>query len=882
MKTFITFWRRLKSFGMNQAAKREIDEELRFHVEARTAEHIAAGMQPEEAARAARQRFGNAQSVREECREVQGADFGETVMQDVRFSARMLRKNRGFTLVVVLTLALGIGANAALFSFVNAILVRPLPFMEPERLVKICHAYPELNLHGIPISSLAYLYYREHAASFANMGAAEGWSPIYTGREHPERLSGMKVTASLFPTLGVNAIRGRVFLPEEDKAGAHRVAVIGYAFWQRELQADPAAVGQTLLLDGDSYTVVGILPFGFKLAGETGVWTTPGVADPPSGVESVFAVGRLKPGIPLTQARAEMKTVAAASHQALFGGYRTGGIELKSLREAAVGSIRPALMIVSGVVAMVLLIACLNVANLLLARAAGRQKEIAVRTALGAGRLRLVRQMLTESLLLSLLGGGAGLLMAYFAIGAMRAAVPASVAQYIQGWQQVEIDARVVGFTLAVSLATGILFGFAPAWQGTWVNLNQTLKESGHGATQGRHRQRLRSLFVVSELALAIVLLVGSGLLVKSFAQVQKVAPGFNPGHVLTFRLSLPEHDYAQPRRVAAFCSALVEKLNALPGVTSAGIGRAVPLGNGWTSSFEIEGLAEGPDQPSPHGAPNAVDAGYFRTLGIPLIQGRFFTAHDDASGIPVAIVDEKLARHFWPNASALGKRINLNSDLKDGQPVWREIVGVVGHVKIYGLDAEAKEQYYYPELQIPTRDFSPILRTTDDPKTLAGAVQSVVWSLDRDLPLSAMQTMDELLDQSLMPKRQPMFLVSLFAVLALLLAAMGLYGVISYSIDQRTHELGIRMALGAQSGDVLRLVLKQAMWLVLLGTAIGVAGSLALTRVLSNLLFGVSPMDPMTFGGASALLALVALATSYFPARRATKTNPMTALRHE
>jgi putative ABC transport system permease protein len=877
-----TIWRWLRSLGQHRVVKQEIDEEFAFHIEQRTTENIAAGMSPVEAAREARKRFGNVQSVREECRDAQGSTFGDSVLQDIHFGLRMLRKSPGFTVIVMLTLAVGIGANAAIFSFVNAILIRPLPYADPDQLVRICHAYPELNLYGAPVSPFAYFHYRDQATSFANIGAAEAWSPVLTSLDHPELLSGMKVTASLFPTLGVNAIKGRVFLAEEDKPGANRVAVISHAFWQRKLLGDPNAVGRKLALDGQSYTIVGILPSGFKLIGETDVWTTPAITDPSSQMESLFAVGRLKPGVTLVCAHAEMNTIADTLREVLFRGCRTAAIEVESLRDTTVGNIRPSLMILSAVVIMVLLIACMNVANLLLARATGRQKEIAVRSALGAGRLRLVRQMLTESLLLSLLGGGCGLLLAYFSIGAMRAAVPAGIAQYIQGWQHIGIDGRVVGFTLAASLLTGIIFGLAPAWRGTWVNLNDTLKESSRGASEGGRRHRLRSLFVVSELALAIVLLIGAGLLVKSFAHVQKVAPGFEPDHVLTFKLSLPEKDYAQPARTAAFCAQLVDKLSAMPGVTSAGLGRFVPFGNGWTGSFGIEGLDTGPNRPSPHGAPNGADAGYFRTLAIPLIQGRFFTEHDNASSVPVAIVDDKLARQYWPNESALGKRISFSFEEKEGQPAWREIVGVVGHVKIYGLDAEAKEQYYFPELQIPTRDISLVIRTPMDAKSLASAVQSQVWSLDKNLPLSGLQTMDDLLNQSLAPKRQPMFLISLFAALSLALAAMGLYGVISFAVDQRNHELGIRMALGAQPGDVLRLVLGDAMRLVLLGTAIGVAGSLALTKLLSNSLFGVSPLDPMTFAEAAALLAIVALAASYFPARRAANTDPMTALRDE
>ncbi|EEF60282.1 ABC transporter permease [Pedosphaera parvula] len=881
MKAIRTIWSRLRAFGRRRTLKQEIDEELQFHLAQRVEENIAAGMSAEEAARAARRRFGNVQSVREECRALRGVSLGETVLQDVRFGARMLRKNRGFTAVVVLTLALGIGANSAIFSFVNAILLRPLPCQDPERLVSICHVYPELNLYGAPASPSGYLHYREHAISFANMGAAEGWSPILTGHDQPERLSGMKVTASFFPTLGVKAIKGRLFLAEEDKPGANRVAVISYDFWKRDFQGDPDVLGKRLTLDGIGYAILGVLPSGFKLRGDTDVWTVPGVTDPSSRDESLLVLGRLKPGVTLTQARTEMNALADAFRQEVFGGIRTARIELTGLREMIVGEIRPALVTLSGVVAMVLLIACLNVANLLLARAAARQKEIAVRSALGAGRLRLVRQMLTESLLLSLLGGGGGLLLAFFALGIMRAAVPVEVAQYIQGWQHVEIDLRVVGFTLAVSLVTGTIFGLAPAWQGTWVNVNETLKESGRGASDGRQRQRLRSLLIVSELAVAIMLLVGAGLLLKSFTQVQKVPPGFKPAHLLTFRLFLPEHEYEQSSRVASFGSELVEKLMVLPGATSVGLGSVVPFGSGFdTASFDIEGFTGDPSLP--HGMPIAVDAGYFETLRIPLIQGRFFTGHDDASGAPVAIVDEKLARYFWPHESPLGKRIHINSDRKNGQPVWREIVGVVGHVKMYGLAAEAKGQYYFPHPQIPVRNISFIIRTTTDPKSLTSAVQNQVWSLNKNLPLSGVKTMTDLLDRSLMPKRQLMYLVALFAVLALLLAAVGLYGVISLSVDQRTRELGIRMALGAQPSSILRLVIGRAMQLVLLGTAIGVAGALVLTRALSASLFGISSADPLTFAGASALLALVALTASYIPARRATKTDPMVALRYE
>jgi len=809
-------------------------------------------------------------------------------MNDLKFAFRQLLKNPGFATVAVLTLALGIGANTAIFSFVDAVLLRPLPYASPERLVTIWHSYPELNLPRASVSPFGYLQFQEQAKSFEEISAATFWMPNLTGQEQPEQLPGMRVTANFFRTFGVKPIRGRTFSEEEDKPGAQPVVVLSHGFWQRRLGANTNILGSSLTLDGNSYTVVGIMPPRFKFYGEIDVWRPMAFsAGETSGrgshSEFLLAVARLKPGITVPRAQAEMNALAVPIRRQYFGQNSRWGPTIVAVQKVMTQEIRPALWILSAVVAMVLLIACANVANLLLTRATTQQKEIAIRVALGAGRFRLIRLLLAESLLLACIGGAAGIFLAVWGIDLLASAVPANIAQFIVGWDQIGVDARILGFTLAVSLFTGCIFGLAPAVQTSHMSLNEALKEGSRGATEGFRRNKLRSLLVISEIALALMLLTGAGLLIKGFTKVVNVSPGFNANRLLTFYLSLPRSKYAEPERVVMFYQELLTRLRALPGVHSAGLTTSLPLsGRGGTASYSIEGRNLAPGEAQPHGAPGGVDAEYFRTLGIPLLKGRYFNEQDSASALPVALIDEKVAKRYWPNEDPLGKRINFTFDRNDAGRVWREIVGVVGHAKIYGLDADAKEQLYFPHLQLARRDMCVVIRTAGLPHSLVSAARSQVWALDKDQPLHDIRTMEERVDQSLLRKQHLMFLTTLFAGLALFLAALGLYGVISYSVSQRTHEVGIRMALGAQPSDVLKLVLKHGLKLALVGVVVGIGGALALTRLMKTLLFDVSATDPMIYFVVSVVLGSVALLACYLPARRATKVDPMVALRYE
>ena len=809
-------------------------------------------------------------------------------MNDLRFAFRQLLKSPGFTTVAALTLALGIGANTAIFSFVDAVLLRPLPYASPERLVTIWHSYPELNLPRASVSPFGYLQDKEQAKSFEEIGALTFWLPNLTGREQPEQIRGMRVTANFFRTLGVGPFHGRTFSEEEDKPGAHRVVVISYGFWQRRLGGNTNVLGNALTLDGNSYSVIGVMPPRFKFYGDTDVWrpmafSSGETSGRGSFDEFLLAVGRLKPGLTLPQAQAEMDAIAVPIRQQYHGSNSRWGLIVLSVHKVLTQEIRPVLLILFAVVAMVLLIGCANVANLLMTRATTRQKEMAIRIALGAGRVRLIHLMLVESLMLACLGGGLGTVLAIWGIDLLASAVPARVTQFIVGWENIGADARILGFTLGVSLLTGCVFGLAPAWQASGQSLNESLKEGGRGATEGFRRNRVRNLLVIAEIALALILLTGAGLFIKGFNRVVNVSPGFNPNRVLTFHISLPAAKYPEPERVTMFYQELLTRLRASPGVQSAGLTTILPLsGRGWTASYNIEGRELAPGEAGPHGAHGAVDADYFSTLGIPLLKGRYFKEQDNATALPVAIIDEKVARRYWPNEDPIGKRISFNFDGNEPNRVWREIVGVVGHAKIYGLDADAKEQVYYPHLQSAQREMSVVIRTAGSPQSLAALAQSQLWTLDKDQPITDIRTMEDRVAHSLLPKQHLMLLTTLFAGLALFLAALGLYGVISYSVNQRSYEVGIRMALGAQRRDVLKLVLKQGLGLAAAGVVLGVAGALALTRLMTTLLSGVSASDPLTYVAVSVLLASVALLACYLPARRATRVDPMVALRYE
>ncbi|HZT60329.1 MAG TPA: ABC transporter permease [Pyrinomonadaceae bacterium] len=812
-----------------------------------------------------------------------------TLLNDVRYAARVLRKSPGFTAVAVAALALGVGANTAIFSVVNAVLLKPLDYRDPGQLVLINHNYKKLDLRAA-VSAPGYLYYRDHAKSFSDVAAYSQMNVNMTGEGEPERVQGMSATANLFQTLGARAAKGRTFTAEENQEGNNRVVVLSDAFWRRRF-AGLDVVGKKITLNGENYEIVGVMPPGFQFGREfapTGpdLWApiafTQQQLDPNTNLTSEFlgVVARMKPGVRAGQAQADMNSIAGELRRQYMPDLDESnwGLLVTPLEEVVVGDkIRSALWILLGAVGFVLLIACANVANLLLARAAARQKEVAVRAALGASRWRVVRQLLTESVLLALAGGGLGLLLAVWGVDLLLKLNDNRLPRAYD----VGLDKNVLLFTLGVSVLTGVVFGLAPAFQTSRVSLHDTLKEGGRTGRAGVS-QRVRGALVVAEISFAVVLLVGAGLLVRSFTQLEQVSPGFEPRGVLALMVSLPGNKYADDSSRAAFMRQMLEQVRALPGVKSAATITTLPMsGLNQSGSFGIEGKPTPRGQDSPHGDRWMASDDYFQTMGVPLVRGRFFDAHDTADAPWVAIIDDAMARKYWPGEDPVGKRIAFEGTMQ--QPKWREVVGVVGHVKNDGLEGESRVQYYVPYAQ---RSGSPnlfvVVRTDGDPAALAPSVRRAIAGVDRDLPVYRVTTMERMVADSLAQRRFSMFLLGSFAAIALALAVVGLYGVMSYSVAQRTHEIGLRMALGAQGRDILKMVVGQGLLLIAAGLAIGLAGAFALTRLMSSLLFGVTATDPLTYAGIALLLAAVALLASYIPARRAMKVDPGVALRYE
>jgi len=866
----------------------EIVEELALHLEAAYEDALAAGLSETEAeARAAQSydwRLLESELSRAEqplaARALQpsldlierkGGLRMESFIQDLRFGARMLAKNPGFTLIAVLTLALGIGANTAIFSVVNGVLLKPLPYDQPGQLVQLWED-PGSGTRKNRIAPGAFLDWREHNTTFESLSVFGGANLNLTGVGEPERLNGVEVSACALEILRARPLLGRAFAPDEDQPGKDKVVVLTYRLWQRRWSGDAAIIGRTVQLGGQSYTVIGVLPPNF-LPWETAEFVIPYVFSPQAaqqrGMHFLRAFARLKPGVSVEQAQVELNAFAQRLKPLYPASKKDWGVTVVPLHEEITGQIKPTLLLLLGAVALVLLIACANVANLLLARASARQRELTIRAAIGAGRWRIVRQLLTESALLALLGALCGFLLAYWSVDAL----PRLITVNMPRAQEVSLDMRVLGFTLLVSLVTGLAFGLAPAYQAARLNLNGTLKESGRGSLSNA-RNRLRGGLVVAEVALALMLMVGAGLLLKSFIRLSSVPPGFNPQNALTMGITLPEKKYPDAARRSAFFMQAIQRIEALPGVTAAGLTWTLPVIGGPPSNrFKIEGRKsepEGGDADFDYCTPN-----FFRALGIPLLKGRVFEAGDAAESPRVVIVNEALVRAYFPNEEPLGQRLRIENES------W-EIVGVVGDWRSRGLGEKVSPRYYMPQPFSKWGSGSLIVRTAGAPLALAESVRKAILTVDAEQPVANLRTLEDVIATSVAQRRLTLRLIGVFAVLALLLAALGLYGVMAYVVTLRTNEIGVRLALGAQTRDVLRMVVRQGMTLVGIGLLIGLIGAFSLTRFIAAQLYEMSPVDPATFALVSLLLTGVALLACYIPARRATKVDPLIALRHE
>jgi len=802
----------------------------------------------------------------------------------IRHTVRSLLKTPGFALVSILALALGIGANTAIFSLVNAVLLRPLPYKDPARLVMLWQQPPSGGTNNVTAAD--FQDWRDRCRSFESMAAFTGEGFNFTGGDRPERVSGLRVTSSLFATVGVMPVLGRALLPEEESPGADRVVILSDGLWKRRFGADRAIVGKTVSIDRQSYIVAGVMPRGFQFVGpEYELWA-PLALDPDRGKRNFYyleTVARLMPGVTLERAQTEMQTIAgqlAAEYSKSNRGWSASAV---LLQDQLVGPIRKPVLVLLGAVAFVLLIACANVANLLLVRAAGRRKEFAIRAALGAGRSDIVRRLLSESLLLAVSGGALGVLLAQWGISALVALHPKDIPRL----DEIGIDMRVLVFTMLVSLITGILFGMAPAAQLAKTDLNEALKEGGRGASEGRERGRTRSALVIAEVALALVLLIGAGLMIRSFVALETANPGFRIENLLTMNLSIETDRYVNDQQIAADFGRVVEHASVIPGVLSAAAATNLPVG-GWNQgrAFTIEGRAPGSATEILAAGYLSVSPEYFRTAGIPLRRGREFTTQDRHGAPDVVIVSDAMARRYWPGENPIGKRVICASYQFRGRglgaPVPREIVGVVGDVQHVGLEADASIEMYVPQMQNTIPFTYLIVRTAGNPAPLANTIAWAVNEILKDSPVSSVKTIDERLAESFSRPRFQMVLLGVFAGVALLLAVIGIYGIMAYSVAQRTQEIGIRMALGADARQVLSLVLGAGLKLALIGVALGLGAAFACTRFMATLLYGVQPTDAATFAGVSVLLVFTAGVASFVPAWRASKTDPASTLRSQ
>jgi len=801
------------------------------------------------------------------------------LLQDMSYGLRILLKNPVFTAVAVIVLALGIGANTAIFSVVNGVLLSPLPYAQPEQLAMVWLDNRRQGVRDDVTSYPNFLDWRDQNKTFQGMSGIRDYTVNLTGSGEPEEIRATAVSPNFFQLMGVHPSQGRGFTSEEEQPGKDKIVVLGHGLWQRRFGADPGILNRTLLLNGEQHTVVGIMPPGFQFPNKTDLWAPLAPDERMRASRGSFwlpVVGRLKAGVTRAQAQADMNLIAGQLEREypVNAGY---GVNVVPLQEQIVGNFRTALLVLLWAVAFVLLIACANLANLLLARGAARQREVAVRAALGATRLRTVRQLLTESVLLSVVGGALGLLLAWWGVRFLLKLGPSDIPRV----DNIHLDAWVLFFTFVVSLLTGVCFGFAPALQTSHVDIGETLKESGRSGSGGPRAQRIRSAFIVAEVALTFILLIGAGLLIRSFWSLQQVDPGFKIDHLLTLDLSLPLGKYSGGGQAVAFYQRLQERLAAIPGVesVSATSGIMMPkLPN--SSGFSIENRPPDPREQQVELPFDCVLPNYFQTMGIQVLRGRAFAPQDIRGAPAVAVVNETFAKRYFPDDDPVGKRFTFGD--ANNNPRWISIVGVVRDTKRQGLDAPVRIESWMPHAQATSGAMQVVVRTAGDPQAVAGAVRAAVWSLDGDLPIPKMQTMEQVMAENVAQRRLNMLLLGFFATIALVLAGVGIYGVMSYVVTQRTHEIGVRMALGAQVGDVLRLVVGQGMKLALFGAGLGLIATFVLTRLMATLLFGVSATDPLTFVTILLLLLLVAFLACWIPARRATRVSPMAALRGE
>ncbi len=821
----------------------------------------------------------------------------QTLFQDLRYGIRMLFKNPLITLIAILALTLGIGANTAIFSVVNAVLLRPLPYAESDRLVFLSERGTQIE--DMSISYPNFTDWREQNRVFEHVGVFNRGNYNLTGHGEAERLNAGQVSAEVFAVLRAQPLLGRVFTNEEDKPGGSAVVVLSHAWWQKRFAGDPKILNTQLSFNGKNYEVIGIMPPGYDYPGQTEIWVPVGQLSSEESWKNrgnhpgLYGVARLKPGITLEQARTDLGNIAANLAKQYPDSNEGNGVTIKSLMDDEVGEIGPALWFMLAAVSFVLLIACANIANLLLARATVRQKEMAIRAALGAGRWRIIRQLLTESLILALVGGGLGLMVSQWGIDLILALSPNNLPRA----REVNMDWRVLVFTLTVSVITGLLFGLIPALQSSEIGVHETLKESGRGNTEKKHW--VRSGLVVFEVATTLMLLVCAGLMIRSFYRLQQVNPGFNYDHLMSMSISLPSKKYETIEQRINFFEQVVSNIRRQPGVESVGYASGLPLGNnGNQTSFTVEGRPIPSPSQTPSMEMSLASTDYFKAMGIKLIAGRWFTEHDDRSslnsvdlsnltpdqrisaGLTVMVIDEEFARRYWPDENAVAKRIRRGT--KPDSPVV-EIIGVVGRVKMEGLSNDSKRvQGYFSSLQVARTTMTMVVKSAIDPSQMVSLARQQVTAIDPEQPVYNIRTMEEIKSRSISTERLNLTLLGIFAAVALILAIVGIYGVMSYAVTQRTHEIGIRMALGAEANDVLKLVIGQGMKLVLIGAAIGIGAALVITRFMQTLLFEVKATDPLTYVLLASLLTVVALLACYIPARRATKVDPMIALRCE